>query len=474
MKPILCLTLVAALTFAGAAPRVSLADEDLTYIIPIKGMIERGLLYSFRRAIREAEDKGAGAIIIDMDTPGGKLQSAEEIVLLLLNTEIPTYTFVNPRAISAGAIISLATDEIYMTPTGLIGDAMPIMMSPIPGQAPTEPSAGLREKIMSPTIALVRSAAQAKGHDPELGAAMVRPELEYKVGDKIICPEGELLTLTSQEAVDPIRENGEPLLAKGIAKNMEECLALIGRQDSTIVRISISPSEKIARVIEGFTVSGILMGLGMLGLWIEFKTPGFGFPGIAGLLCLAIWFWGHNIAGLSGTTELMLFAIGAVLLLMEIFIIPGFGIAGIGGLALIVVSVMLSMVHGVPTDEIDIPTVTFVHHEWEWAIIKMGMGITLTTGMAIVLARYLPETTIFRHLALSTEMRRQEGYQGSSEHPDLVGARGTAVTTLRPAGIGIFDGKRINVISRGTFIDKDASIVIAEANGNRIVVEQLG
>ena len=473
MKPFLCLTLIAALSITGASSPAAPAGEDLTYVIPIKGMIERGLLYSFRRAMKEAEERGAGAIVIDMDTPGGKLQSAEEIVLLLLQTKIPTYTFVNPRAISAGAIISFATDEIYMTPTGLIGDAMPIMMSPIPMSAPKEPTDGLREKIMSPTIALVRSSAQAKGHDPELGAAMIRPELEYKIGDRIICPAGELLTLTSQEAVERIRENDQPLLAKAIVETLEDCLKAIGRENSTIVRISISPAEKIARVIEGFPVSSILMGLGLLGLWIEFKTPGFGFPGIAGLICLALWFWGHNIAGLAGNMELFLFAIGAVLLLLEIFIIPGFGLAGISGMGLIFLSIILSMVHELPSRDIGIP-LTFKPVKWEEAIIKMGMSAAITVSLAILLARYLPSTSIFRHLALSTEVSKDEGYQSAQEHKELIGARGVAVTPLRPAGIGEFRDERINVVSRGSFIDKDASIVIAETHGNRIVVEETG
>ncbi len=470
MKPILCSSLL-ALVLLGHAPSTC-AQDGPTYVIPINGMIERGLLYSFRRALKEAEDKGAGAIVLDMDTPGGKLQSAEEMVLLLLDTDIPTYTLVNPRAISAGAIISYATDEIYMTPSALIGDAMPIMMSPIPGSAPQEPDEGIREKIMSPTIALMRSAAQAKGHDEDLGAAMIRPELEYKIGDKVICPEGELLTLTSEEAIDPIRDNGEPLLAKAIVKNLDECLEAIGRKDATVVHISVSPAEKIARVIEGFPLSGILMGLGLLGLWIEFKTPGFGVPGIAGLICLGLWFWGHHIAGLSGSLELLLFAVGIVLLLLEIFIIPGFGVAGISGLVLVFAAILLSMVQGVPTREFDIP-VTFIEVQWERAFINMGIASVLSAGLAITLARYLPNASVFRHLTLETELTRDEGYQSSDEHENLVGERGTAVTPLRPAGIGQFGGQRLNVVSRGTFIDKDASIVVAEAHGNRIVVEEV-
>ena len=254
---------------------------------------------------------------------------------------------------------------------------------------------------------------------------------------------------------------------------VDEVLEDIGKQDTRIVHISITPAEKIARVIESFPVSGILMGLGLLGLWIEFKTPGFGFPGIAGLICLALWFWGHNIAGLSGSMELVLFALGIVLLLLEIFVVPGFGVTGISGLVLLFTAILLSMVGGLPNREFDIP-VTFVQLQWEKAFINMGIAAVLSAGLAITLARYLPSASAFRHLALQTEMTRENGYQSSDEHDDMIGQRGTAVTTLRPAGIGQFGSKRMNVVSCGTFIDKDASIVIAEAHGNRIVVEEVG
>jgi membrane-bound serine protease (ClpP class) len=448
-------------------------STDLVYVIPIKGMIERGLLYSFRRGLKEAEKKGAKAIILDMDTPGGKLQSAEEMVLLLLDASVPTYTFVNPRAISAGAIIAMATDGILMTPPALIGDAMPIMMSPLPMGGAKEIPDGLREKVMSPTLALVRSAAQAKGHDPSVGEAMIRPEFTYSIGDHVVSVEGELLTLTSEEATKPVREDGSPLLAKGIVKDFEDCLSFLGLQEAKIVKISVTPSERIARFIEGYPLSGILMALGLLGLYIEFKTPGFGIPGLAGLLCLALWFWGHHIAGLAGMTELAMFIVGAVLLLLEIFVIPGFGVAGISGLVMMVAAIIMAMLHSTPPVPIDYDfPLTYVRDKISSAVLTLVTAIGITVAFGIVLAKTLPGASVFNRIMLRTEMKSSDGYQSAQDTSDVVGASGVAVTPLRPSGIAEIEGKRLSVVARGSFIEKDSAIVVTEKHGNRIVVDE--
>ncbi len=446
----------------------------LVYIIPVKDMIERGLLFAFRRGLEEAEANHADAVILDMDTPGGKLDAAEQMVLLLLNAPMRTVTFVNPRAISAGAIISFATDDIYMTSVGLIGDAMPIMMSPLPmGGAQAVPD-DLKEKVMSPTIALVRSAAQAKGHDPELGEAMIRPEAGFKIGDRVICPEGQLLTLTAQDAIEPLREGGAPLLAAGIVPNMDELLKTIGHANSRVVTVSITTAEKIARVIEGFPMSSILLALGLLGLYVEFKVPGLGFAGIAGLLSLAVWFWGHHIAGLSSILELTLFSIGVALFLTEIFIIPGFGYTGIAGVLLMVTAMLMSMVHLTPTPPpVDLPAITFPMVMWRQSIFNLGFALVLTCVCGLLLARFLPKTNAFQHFQLNSANSSAAGYVAATTPVNLVGRRGLALTPLHPAGIGNFDGERIDVVARGTFIPQNSPIVVAEARGNRIIVDQI-
>ncbi|MDA0577671.1 MAG: hypothetical protein O3B24_06175 [Verrucomicrobia bacterium] len=458
-------------TADDSTPAAPPASEGLVYVIPVQGMIERGLLYAFRRGLDEARANGADAIVLDMDTPGGKLDTAEQMVLLLLDSSIPTYTFVHPRAISAGAIIAFATDAIYMTPTGLIGDAMPIMMSPLPtGGAQAVPE-DLKEKVMSPTLALMRSAAQAKGHDPALGEAMIRPEAGYSISNRVICPEGHLLTLTATEAVEPLREGGKPLLAAGLADNLTDMLATIGHAESRVVTVEITTAEKIARVIEGFPFSGILLALGLLGLYIEFKVPGFGFPGIGGMCCLALWFWGHHIAGLSSILELLMFTVGAILLLTEIFLLPGFGAAGIAGVVMMLAAVLMSMVELPPVVPVDLPALTFPTLMRRRSVINLGFAMTLLLGAMLILARYLPKTAIFGRLMLTAANTRAAGYTVEAAPATLIGRRGRAVTALRPAGIGDFDGERLSVVTHGTFVDQGSPIVVAEVEGNRIIVD---
>jgi membrane-bound serine protease (ClpP class) len=469
---LLAVALLGALAPVNRAPAAEPAPERaLVYVIPVHDMIERGLLYAFRRGMEEAKAQKADAVVLDIDTPGGKLESAEEMVLILLDAPMPTYAFVNPRAISAGAIISFATDGIYMTPHGLIGDAMPIMMSPLPtGGAQAVPD-DLKEKVMSPTIALARSAAQAKGYDPQLAEAMIRPEFEYKIGDRVICPAGQLLTLTAVDAAEPLREGGKALLSSGTVKSLDELLVAVGLPDAEVVNVSITGAERIARVIEGFPFSGILLALGLLGLYIEFKTPGFGFPGIGGLLCLALWFWGHHIAGLSNFFELLLFTVGFILLLTEIFLIPGFGITGAIGLFCMIAAILLSMVQLPAPPPPDFPELTFPALAWRRSIQNLGMAVTLVFLAGLALVRFLPKTHWFHRFALDTSMTRTSGFESPPSDPTLIGHQGTTLTPLRPAGIADIAGRRLDVVAHGAFIEAGQPIVVAEVLGNRIVVD---
>ncbi|MBN1557716.1 MAG: hypothetical protein JW951_06180 [Lentisphaerae bacterium] len=457
-----CLALLCAAPFAAQA-----GDPGPTYVIPVRDMIERGLVYVIRRGVSEAEADGAGAIVFDMNTPGGRLDATEEIIRIITGIDAVTYTYVNPNAISAGAIIAFATDHIYMSPNGRIGDAMPVMMSPIPMGGAQEIPEGLKEKAVSPTAALIRSAAQRKGHDPELAEAMVRPEIEYAVGDTVISPAGRLLTLTSTEAAQPVGEAGRPLLSEGTVENLDALLERIGRAGTRRVTVRVTPAESVARIIEGFPMSGILLALGLLGLYIEFKTPGFGVPGIAGILLLAVWFWGHNVAGLAGVSEILLFLVGAILLGVEIFVIPGFGVVGLTGLGCMFAAVLMAMIQHYPGTPWYLPPAQQV----QTSIRNTGLSLVLVFAAGALLSRLLPRTRAFHRLALAGAVGRAEGYQASPDTSPLVGRSGRAATPLRPAGIGRFGDERLNVVARGQFIEKDTPIRIVETHGNRIIVE---
>lgn len=471
VKPVIYLSILFAV---GLLSPVAAAEgpptDGITYVIPVKDMIERALVHVVRRGVEQAESDGAGAIILDMDTPGGRLDATEEIISIITGARATTYTLVNPNAISAGAITAFATDHIYMTPGGRIGDAMPIMMSPLPFGAPQELPDGIKEKMVSPTVALIRSAAQRKGHDEMLAEAMVRPDIEYKIGDKMICEAGRLLTLTSKDAAQLVGEGEDkrPLLSEGTVEDLDGLLKAVGRENDRVVIIGVTATERIARVIEGFPMSGILLGLGLLLLYIEFKTPGFGVPGVAGISLLAVWFWGHHVAGLANVTEMLIFTIGFALLLVEILLIPGFGFVGVTGIALMTTAIIMTMVQHYPSSPGFAPPEIDVYR----AIFNFSLALLLTFFMGAALARFLPKTSVFNRIALAEVQTHEDGYNVSSTGEGVVGLTGIAATPLRPAGIGEFESGRLNVVARGAFIDSGTSIVVAEVHGNRIVVEK--
>jgi len=432
-------------------------------VIPINGMIERGLLYVIRRGVAEALRDETTTIIFDMDTPGGRVDVTEEIIRTLIDlpTNIETYTFINKDALSAGSMIAIATRHIYMAPGSRIG------ASAIVTATGDIEEGDLKEKHVSALVALVRSASERNGHDPKLIEAMIRKDLEYKIGDAMICESGRLLTLTDTDAARIVKRDGVegPLLSEGTVDTFDALMSRIGLAGRAVVRIEPTRAERVARFIELF--SFVFLAGGLLGIYIEFKTPGFGIPGIAGITLLSIFFWGHHVAGLTGSAELIVFVLGILLLALELFVIPGFGIAGIAGISLILLSLFMAMVQHYPgTGWFKLPTI-----QMEGALGDLGLAIAMAFAMGLIVARYLPRTRAFQHLMLTTSLGQSRGVVASEPTDNLLGARGKAVTPLHPAGFGTFGGKRINVVARGAFIAAETPIVIAETHGSRIVVD---
>lgn len=449
----------AAMAQTGTVERTTV--PGLTCIIPIHGQIEEALVYTLERMIADAKSRGASRVIFDMDTPGGRLDSTETIIDLIDSLDVPTYTLVNPNAISAGAIIAMGTDHIYMTPRARIGDAIPLMASPFgtPEALPDD----LKEKAVSPTEALIRAVAQRNGHDDELAAKMVRVDHEYKIGDTVISPAGQVVTLTATDAAQMVGDPPRPLLSRGTVESMDELLKRLGADTDKTERIEQSVSEEIARWISSFPISGILLGLGLLGIYVEFKTPGFGLPGMGGTICLAIWYFGHHIAGLAGMEEALLFLVGLALVLVEVFIFPGFGLPGIAGIFCMIAGAMLGMVDAIPgVPWYDIPTIQF-----NFIMVNFGTSLVVLILGALLLAKLLPHTSLYGRLVLTTN---QTGYTAGAATTPTVGSQGVTVTALRPAGIATINGQRVDVVAQGDFLDANTPIVVAAVKGNRIVV----
>src|ERR1700751_757292 len=288
MKKLSILTLISMFVMLeGVAARDVIHKGDVV-VVPLRGEISPSLLMFLRRAEKLAETNGPSAIIFEMNSYGGRLDSAEEITSVLNHATIPTYTFINSNAGSAGSLIALATPHIYMAPVSAIGAAAPVL--------PTGEDLPLteREKTISYWTALIRSSAVKNGHNPDVGEAFINKDKEVKVGNRIIHPKGTLLTLNAQEATEKI--NGKPLLADGVADSVVDLMQKAGLKGNAI---SLGPTgfEQLAFWITA--LAPLLLLGGIIGAYLEFKIPGATMPGIVSAICFALFFLGHYLAGLA-------------------------------------------------------------------------------------------------------------------------------------------------------------------------------
>lgn len=461
--------------------------SEKVYVIPIKGVIDLGLSRFVERAVREAERNGARAIILEVNTFGGRVDAAVDIVDAISGlapqgeTPIETFAFVNPRAISAGALITLAAKHIIMAPGSSIGAATPVTLGP--AGAGANP---VGEKEVSFVRATFRSAAQRTGHSPNLAEAMVDPDIELYWGEvggrkliltteeleklkgegkevkdlKTVIPKGKLLTLTDREAL----EYG---LGENRVEKIEDILSLYGLTGATLTEIKVNWAEKIVRVLTHPIVSSLLLTVGLLGIIFELQMPGWGISGTIGATCLALFFGGRYLYGLANIGDILLFLVGAALILLELFVIPGFGIAGITGILFLLASIYLAFVKS------PIP-----HYSWDmerFLTALTSMGVTLFSVLVITLVafRFLPHAGLFSRLILAKSEERKEGFTASLNKEDLVGKEGKTLTKLRPAGKVTLGKEIIDVVAQGEFIDRGARVKVVEVEGNRVVVEKV-
>jgi membrane-bound serine protease (ClpP class) len=444
------------------------------FVLPIEGPIDKGMLYVFRRAFTEAEQASPDAIIIELNTPGGALSETREIIdwIRAQKKRSPVYAYVNTEAISAGSIISLSTNAIYMAPTSSIGDAMPIMIGA--GGSVKEMDSDYKEKIRSYVRGWVRGLAQENGYNEDLAESMVDPDKEFKIGDTVICPKGKLLTLTSNEAVEVVAPNTKPLLATAIVKDLPALLAKVGLPGAKVIRFEEESADRLARWIT--MIGPLLFAAGMIGIYIEMRTPGFGLPGIAGAVCLGIYFFGHHVAGLAGWEDVALIMIGLVLLALEIFVIPGFGIAGISGIACIAIGAFMALIPHLPTvaplQGVEAPEMGSYVDE---ALLKLTVSFLLIGILAWLVGKILPKTQFYSALVLEAGLSNDQGYVSSDVelYRSYLGREGLARTMLRPAGTAEFGDERLDVVTSGDLIPKGSRLRVIRVEGSRVVVERI-
>lgn len=418
--------------------------KNVVFVAPINGVIDLGLAPFIERVLAEAKSHHAAAVVLDINTLGGRMDAAVQIRDALLNSSVRTIAFIDKRAISAGALISLAAETIAMSPGGTIGAATPVQGSPS-----TKTTDATSEK----TISYVRKEFSATAESRKRPALIAEAMVDSDVVIPGISEKGKLLTLTTQEAL-------KLKIADLQADSIETLLKELNIQNVELRTLTPNWAEEVVRFLTHPVVSSILVSLAMLGIFIEMRTPGFGIPGIIGVSSLSLFMWGHWLVKLAGWEELLLVIAGILLFALEMFVIPGFGVVGILGLIALLGALILSTLgSGSHTD--------FVL----WAFARMGFSLLIAVVLSIIFLKYLPKSPIGRKLILSTQLDAAKGY--SSAPPGdfhWLGQSGVAHSALRPAGIADFQGHRIDVVSDGEFIDAGARIRVTHVDGNRIVV----
>ncbi|MCJ7554285.1 MAG: nodulation protein NfeD [Ignavibacteriaceae bacterium] len=416
------------------------AQQKKVYIAYIEDEIDLGLAPYISRAISDAEKGGADAIIFKINTFGGRVDAATQIKDAILDSRIPTVAFINNRAISAGALIAISCQTIIMAPGSSIGAATVV------DQAGEKVS----EKYQSYMRSEMRATAERNGRRTDVAEAMV----DERVIIKGLVDSSRLVTLTSEEAL----EYG---FADTLFTKIDDVLEFLDLKGATVVRVEPNWAEDVVRFLNYPLVASLLMMIGFFGLFAEVKTPGWGVPGTAGIIALALFFGSAYILQLATIVEILMFIAGLILIASEIFIIPGFGIAGISGMLLVVLSLFLSLIGGRPFLDFEIISM---------AIIQLAGAITSALILILILAKFLPKSAIFNKLVLSTATAANRGYVSNPDFSSLVGKEGIALTTLRPAGTAEIDGQKVDVVSDSEYIKNGTKIKVIKTEGMRVVV----
>ena len=438
----MCLILAAA----GVSGRhAAQKPRPLVYVVAIAGTVDLGLAPFLARTLRDAQQAGAAAVVLDINTFGGRVDAAVAMRDTLVDAPVRTIAFVHPRAISAGALIAIAADTIVMASGGTIGAAMPVVGGTGPPQAADEKTVSYMRKEFGAT-------AERRKRPAMFAEAMVDADVEIAG----VVEKGKLLTLTTTEAL-------QHKVADHSADTLTAALVTVGLPDADVRHASQTWAETLVRFLTNPVVSSLLMTVGLLGILVEIRTPGFAVPGTIGVLFLGLFFWGQWLVQLAGWEELLLVVIGVLLVGLELFVIPGFGVAGIAGIAGIVVGLGMALVGAGATGAVIVG-----------ALGRVAISTLLALGGGLALIRFLPHLPFGRRLVLDTEMRAGAGYSSEPEADHhALGRTGTALSPLRPAGVASVDGARLDVVSDGSFIDAGAPVEIIRVEGNRIVVRAL-
>ena len=419
---------------------------EKVYVIRVEGLIDNGLYMYIDRGLSAAEsDENAVGVILHMDTFGGLVAAADKIRKRLLEANLPTATLIDANAASAGALISFATDNIFMVPGGSIGAATVVDGT---GEKADE-------KLQSYMRGQMRSTAEAKGYDPAIAEAMVDERIEIEG----VIEEGSLLTLSASEAL-------ELGVSTATVRSLREVAAEMGWEDADLFEVEAMWQESVIRFFASPVLQSLLMLMMLGGLYFELQSPGVGFPGaIAGVGAL-LFFLPLYIMGLAQYWEILIVILGIGLIIVEIFVLPGFGIPGVAGVVLVIFGLFSSLVGNVG---FTFPSLGDMRTEL-WTIL---VTLLLTVAFIGSTLRYVMKTPLFGRLVLTKSTDRASGYTSYDDRADLVGQEGVALTSLRLSGTAKFGDTRVDVVSDGAFIDKGSRVKVISSRAGQVIVTRL-
>lgn len=437
MKSIFILFFTLVITLSSSA------QTNKVFLINIDEEIDIGLVPYVTRVIHEAEISNASAIIVKINTFGGRVDAATQLKDALLKSKVKTIAFINNRAISAGSLIALSCNKIIMAPGGSIGAATVVDQM---GEKQSE-------KYQSYMRSEMRSTAEKNGRRTDIAQGMV--------DERIIIPglvdSTQLVTLTTEEAI----KYG---IADIEASDLLDGLQKLGIENVELVSKETNWAENVVKFLNNSLVSSILIMIGIFGLIAEVKTPGWGVPGTAGVIALVLFFGSSYILQLASALDIILFVIGLILLAAEIFIIPGFGVAGIGGIILILISLFLSLTPSGPFFNFESVSLAFV---------QLAGALAAAFILILMLAKFLPKSRSFSKLILDESEKTDKGFVSYPSEKNLIGAEGVALTTLRPAGTAEINGKRVDVMTDSEFVQQGSKIIVERVEGIKVVVKKI-
>jgi len=427
--------------------------NQVVYRVPIQGVIDLGLPTFIERIIDEAEKNQVQAIIFDIDTFGGRVDAATQIKDAILDSDVPTVAFINRRAISAGALISLSCEKIYMTGGGTIGAATAVDMS---GNKASE-------KVISYMREEMASTAENRNRNTDIAKCMVDEELSFthivvdgdslEVTDLEGRKEGKLITLTTEQAL-------KYKMADGSAEDFDELLELIELSDVEVKTLSENWSENLVRFLTNPVVASLLTTFGFLGILFELQSPGWGIPGTFGAVCLTLSLSASVIVKLATKSDLLIVLVGLGLLMVEAFLIPGFGVAGLAGIVVILWGLYMLLLPDVPVSQ----------EVYDAAMTGLTIGLIGAIFALILLFRLMTKTKFWVKLTSPEIQSNEDGYNSSLGLEHLIGETGLATSDLRPSGWVLVNNTKIFVVTEGEFVDKDQQVTIMSVDGNRVVV----